>query len=71
MDVIKKLKIVAERTKEVPLARRRAVLHEELAKVILPKSFSLPLDPTYVQSRPSPSRASRLCRYDSNQTCAP
>ena len=46
MEVIKKLKSVAERTKEGPLARRRAVLHEELAKVTLPKSFSLPLDPT-------------------------
>ncbi len=45
MEVVKKLKAIAEKTKEVPLARRKAVLHEELAKAAFPKTFSLPLDP--------------------------
>lgn len=46
MDVVKKLKNAVEKSKEVPLTRRRAVLQEELLKTQFSATFSIPLDPT-------------------------
>jgi len=45
LDLVKKLRLVANSIKDVPLNRRRAVLQQRLKELPLPERYQLPLDP--------------------------
>ena len=45
VEIINSLNDVAKAIKQVPSSRRKADLHERLAKLTLPETFQIPLDP--------------------------
>jgi phosphatidylinositol-4,5-bisphosphate 3-kinase len=47
MEVIKKLKLVANTIKDTPSSRRKQVLEQQLKATSLPERFQIPLNPTY------------------------